>query len=346
MQPSKAPLKVGMITVEPHGRPWAEVIARFLPEVKMEYAWDYSHERAEWFAEKYGIPHVANKLEDMLGKVDAVLIGGGRKTPTNDGIWGEEPDDHLALSRPFLKANTPVLIDKPFADKFEDAIEMVRLSRGHGTPLMSCSAMRYASEVQGLKENVEMGGFGRISGASCFIGTGVATLTWYIIHILEALYVPFGPGIESVYAIESNNEVVVGDRGTPRAFALVYRWNDGRIANFLMVEDETDAAEGNSYSGRDPRILWPTETVVPPYLPFDYNVRIYGDMDYADVRTVGKGCYTHMLNAFLKMVETGEEAIPLEHTLEITQAIVLAEKSIQTGQRQILRPIDEIMSGL
>ena len=82
---------------------------------------------------------------------------------------------------------------------------------------------------------------------------------------------------------------------------------------------------------------------MPPYLPFHYNIRIYGDMDWADVRTVGKGCYTYKLNAFLNMIRTGEEAIPLEHTLELTQAIVMADKSVKSGKVERLRPIEEIM---
>lgn len=336
------PLKVGMITVEPHGRPWAEVLAR-MPEVKMEYAWDYDLERAKWYADKYHIPHVVEEVEEMVGKVDAVLIGGGRRQPTGDGIWGEEPDDHLHLSRPFLEQGLPVLIDKPFADELEDAIEMVRLARGNGALLMSCSAMRYASEVTALKEVVDDGGLGDISGAICMIGTGVAALKWYIIHILEALYVPFGPDIESVFALPSRAPVVVGKAKTPKAYGLVYRWNNGRVATILMVEDETDAAEGDAYEGRAPRILWPTATIVPPYLPFHYNIRIYGDMDWAEVRTVGKGCYTRKLNAFLEMIKTGKEAIPLEHTLELTQAIIMAEKSLESGELEQLRPIEEIM---
>ncbi|MGD9091305.1 MAG: Gfo/Idh/MocA family oxidoreductase [Anaerolineales bacterium] len=342
MSSKNGALRVGMITVEPHGRPWAEVLAR-MPDIKMSYAWDYDPNRAAWYAEKYAIPHVVEEVEAMVGNVDAVLIGGGRRQPTGDGIWGEEPDDHLRLSRPFLEKGLPVLIDKPFADKLEDAIEMVRLARSHGALLMSCSAMRYASEVQALKEVVDDNGMGKISGASCMIGTGVATLKWYIIHILEALYVPFGPGIESVFALPSHGSVLVGKAKTPGAYGLVFRWQDGRLATMLMVEDQTDAAEGEAYEGRAPRVLWPTATIVPPYLPFHYNIRIYGDMDWADIRTVGKGCYTYKLNAFLNMIKTGVEAIPLEHTLELTQAIIMAEKSIESGQLEWLQPIDEIM---
>ena len=170
----------------------------------MEYAWDYDMDRAHAYAKKYNIPHVVADVNDMIGHVDAVLIGGGRRQPRPGGIWGEEPDDHLRFSRPFLENGYPVLIDKPFADKIEDAIEMVRLARRNRALLMSCSAMRYASEIRALKEVIDNRGFGKVSGASCMIGTGLATLKWYIIHILEALYVPFGPGIELVFALPSH----------------------------------------------------------------------------------------------------------------------------------------------
>ena len=343
MTDSITPLRVGMITVEPHGRPWAEVLSG-MPEVKMEFAWDYDLEQARWYADKYHIPHVVGEVEEMVGKVDAVLIGGGRRQPVGAGVWGEQADDHLSLSRPFLEKGLAVLIDKPFADKLEDAIEMVRLAHHHGALLMSCSAMRYASEVVALKQVVDDGGLGNISGAVCMIGTGVATLKWYIIHMLEALHVPFGPGIESVFALPSHAPVVVGKAQVAGAYGLVFRWNNGRIATLLMVEDQTDAAEGDEQEGRAPRILWPTSTIVPPYLPFHYNIRIYGDMNYAEVRTVGKGCYTYKLRAFLNMIKTGEAAIPLDHTLELTQAIILAEKSVETGKLERLRPVQEIMS--
>ncbi len=345
MSEAKQPLRLGMITVEPHGRPWAEVLARW-PEVKMTAAWDYEPERTRWYADKYDIPIVVEKVEDMLGKVDAVLIGGGRRVPKPGSRWGEELDDHLQFSRPFLEQGLPVLIDKPFADKLDDAVEMIRLARTNHALLMSCSAMRYASEVRALKEVVDHGGLGKISGAVCFIGTGMTILKWYIIHILEALYVPFGPGIECVYALPSSGKIVVGKNGTPGAFGLVFRWRDGRLATMLMVEDETDAAEVKEDADRQQRILWPTATVVPPYLPLHYNIRIYGDMDWADMRTVGKGCYTHKLRAFLEMIETGHEAIPLEHTLELTQAVIMAEKSIESGMLEYLKPVQEIMPAI
>jgi predicted dehydrogenase len=335
-------IKLGMITVEPHGRPWAEVLSR-RSDVKIEYAWDYDVNRARAYAAKYDIPRIANRVEDLLGKVDAVLIGGGRRPPMADSIWGEEPDDHLKLARPFLEKGIPTLIDKPFADRLDDASEMVRLARKHKTPLMSCSAMRYDSEVIAMKQVIEDGGLGNVSGAVCMIGTGAATLKWYVIHMLEAVHTGFGPGIESVFAVPSHMPIVPGKPDLARAYALVLRWTDGRLATILLVCDETDAAETKERPGRVPRILWPTASIVPPYLPLHYSIRVYGDMNWVDVRPVGKGCYGRKLEAFLEMVRTGKEAIPLESTLELTQALVVAEKSLKSGKLEMMQPTDGII---
>jgi len=180
----------------------------------------------------------------------------------------------------------------------------------------------------------------------CMIGTGVATLKWYIIHMLEAVQTVFGPGIESVYALPSHGQVTVTEREIPGAYGLVFRWQDGRIVTMLLVCDQTDAAEGKKHAGRAARILWPTATEVPPYLPFHYTIRVYGDMNWAEARSVGKGCYTRKLNAFLQMVRTGQEAIPLEDTLELTQAIILAEKSLASGIPERLRPVSELLQSM
>jgi predicted dehydrogenase len=343
MTPAPSPLKLGIVTVEPHGTPWAEVL-RGMPDVALTRVWDYDEARAHAFAQQYGIPGVAREVREMLGQVDAVLIAGGRRPPTGDGIWGEEPDDHLRLSRPFLEAGLPVLIDKPFADKLEDAVEMVRLARRHGALLMACSAMRYDSEAQALRDVVADGGLGKISGAVCMIGTGVATLKWYVIHIMEAVYLAFGPGIETAFALPSHAPIVVGKGRAPGAYGMVFRWRDGRVVTVLMVCDDTDAAVGSERDGRAQRVLWPTTTVIPPYLPLHYNVRVYGDMNFAEMRPVGKGCYRRKLEAFINMVRTGKEAIPLEQMLELTQAIVAAERSIATGKPESLRPVEELLA--
>jgi predicted dehydrogenase len=340
MPPVKSQLKLGMITVEPHGKPWAEVLSRN-PAVKMEWAWDYDYERARAYAEKYSIPHVARDVEDLLGKVDAVLVGGGRRMPQPGERWGDAKDDHLRLSQPFLTGGVPVLIDKPFADTFEDAVEMVRLARKHGTPLMSCSAMRYDTAVKAVKEQLDAGGVGKVLTATAFIGTGLCRPLWYLIHMLEAIYIPFGPGIESVSARSSEGLMVTESGSYPALYNFLFRWKDGRLVNITMAQDDADAASSAGLDTRRQRIMWPTDYVIPPYLPLHYVYHIYGDSNWTEMRSVGKGCYTFKLAAFLEMVRTGEAAIPLAEMLELTQANVLAEKALSSAKVEYLAPVDE-----
>jgi hypothetical protein len=175
------------------------------------------------------------------------------------------------------------------------------------------------------------------------IGTGAATLKWYIIHMLEAVHTGFGPGIESVFALPSHVPVVPDKPELAKAYALVFRWTDGRLATMMLVCDETDAAETKERPGRAPRILWPTASIVPPYLPLHYSIRVYGDMNWVDVRPVGKGCYSRKLDAFIEMVRTGKQAISLESMLELTQALVVAEQSLKSGKLEMLRPVAELV---
>jgi predicted dehydrogenase len=309
----------------------------------MEWAWDYSYERAQSYAEKYHIPNVSRKVEELLGKVDAVLIGGGRPIPQPGERWGDAKDNHLLLSRPFLVEGVPVLIDKPFADTLEDAIEMVSLARKHSTPLMSCSAMRYDTAVRAVKEQIDAGGVGKVLAATAFIGTGLSRPIWYLIHMLEAIYVPFGPGIESVSARSSEGRMVTEIGDYPAVYNFLFRWNDGRLVSITMAQDDADAASSAGLENRRQRILWPTDYIIPPYLPLHYVYHVYGDANWAEMRSVGKGCYSFKLAAFLEMVKSGQPAIPYEEMLELAQANILAEKALSTGQAEYLKPVQELI---
>lgn len=335
-------LRVGVVTIEPHGWPWLRVLSRFMQEeVHPTAVWDYDRTLAERFAERYEIDRVVQRPEDMIGQVDAVLLAGGRRPPPKGQVWGINQDDHLNLARPFLENGIPVMIDKPLADKIEDAVEIVRLARTNNVPLMSCSANRYAPEVIALQQIVADEDLGRIRGATCTMGSGVSTLGWYLVHILESVHVILGSGIESVFVMSSGENLVVGP-GVPAGHSIVFRWQDGRLVNILMLRDETDAT--TTESKRDPHELWPTTAIVAPYLPLFYYIQIYGEMYWQQVRVKGKGYYRRNLEAFFSSVRMGEPAIPYEHTLEITQALAAAERSAESGQVESLVPVEDLLS--
>jgi len=157
---------------------------------------------------KLGVPLV-DKPEDMLGKVDGMLIESQEGTP------------HWDRARPFLEAGIPCFVDKPFACSVDHARKLIDLANQKKVAIFSSSSLRYAPE---LVEFVTAKKHGPIIGAFAY---GPASehernpgLFHYGIHAVEILYTLMGPGCERVSCMyEKNAEVTTG------------HWKDGRVAS-------------------------------------------------------------------------------------------------------------------
>lgn len=336
-------IRIGMVGIDPHGWPWAELLTN-VPDVKLVALWDYEMAEAHRLAEHYGIPLVTEQPEEMLGHVDAIAISGGRPPRKEGEAWGEAPDDHLRLSSPFLTEGLPVLVDKPFADTVEDAVEMIRLARNHGALLHSASAVRYAPEVIALRQLVSDGSLGDGIGAICTVGMGVSTLKWYLIHIMDGLSSIFGPGIDSIFAMDGGGALRVWDREFPHATGLVVHWATDRLATVMLLRDLADAVTNNPLPEKPTKVLYPTPTEVPAYIANHIFIVVYGEDDWTSVLLRGKTSYRNQVNDFLDMVRTGQEPIPPEVILELIQAINAAERSLETHQLERLVPVEELLS--
>src|SRR6266481_7391673 len=84
--------------------------------------------------EKLGVKLVA-KPEDMIGKVDGMLIESQEGTP------------HWERAKLFLEAGIPCFIDKPFTCSVADARKIIELSKRKNVPVFSSSPLRYAPEL-------------------------------------------------------------------------------------------------------------------------------------------------------------------------------------------------------
>jgi hypothetical protein len=126
------------------------------------------------------IPAIAETPEEMIGKVDAVLIA--------TDIGGE----HVARARPFVEAGVPVFIDKPLCDTAAD-LAVFEHWVAEGAAILSSSSTRYAAEYAPYQHpNAPLGEWR-------FISMPMAK-KWetYGIHALEAVYSITGPGYVSV----------------------------------------------------------------------------------------------------------------------------------------------------
>ncbi len=143
---------------------------------KVTHIWCDQRSDAEQVAKAAYIPNVVDNPEDVIGKVDAVII------PTDKG------GEHLDRARPFIQANIPIFIDKPLTDR-EDHLHQFAKWQHADKPIMSTSCMRYAKEFVQVRNRLpELGQLRLI--------TMTTPKSWerYGIHALEGVYPFLEPG--------------------------------------------------------------------------------------------------------------------------------------------------------
>ncbi len=198
---------VGLCTSHPQN--WVPIIRALADEKKVDVevvaAWDSGETRHEgWsreFCEEFHIPHVIEKLEDMVSGVDAVIV--------HTANW----DRHVEQARPFVEAGKAVLLDKPVVGNLRDARQLIDWSR-QGARLTGGSSLRFTPEVREyLARPVDERGTVHTAYAGC--GTDEFN---YGIHAYALLAGLMGPGVRSVRYL-----------GASAQKSLQITWNDGRI---------------------------------------------------------------------------------------------------------------------
>ena len=162
-----------------------------IPGARVTHIWTDNADEASLVAKASLIANVVSKPEDVIGKVDAVVIA------TDDG------NDHVRRVRPFIEAGLPVFIDKPMATNLDDLRQFVKWQR-EGKVLLSTSGMRYAPEMKlSDGQRAHLGDLRWITSFTC--------KTWerYGIHALEAVYPLLGSGFISAHTQHQNGSDIV-----------------------------------------------------------------------------------------------------------------------------------------
>lgn len=244
---------------------------------------DMMPERIPGYVEQltgYGVPLVES-ADDLLGRIDAVMI------------TSQQGARHRERARPFLEAGLPTFIDKPFAGNVQDAEAIIALAHAHKAPLMSCSALRWAPEVQGALQRRDE--YGKILSAdvwtTAMLHAGNPGLLQYSIHGVEILYTLMGVGCESVQAVFTpGGEVVTG------------LWGDGRIATVRGIRD---GAGG-------------------------FGLTAHYEKGHHAATVQSGGYYREMLRQIVGMFETRQEPIP---TAEMREAIAFCDAAAESIAR-------------
>ncbi|HET6453526.1 MAG TPA: Gfo/Idh/MocA family oxidoreductase [Armatimonadota bacterium] len=171
-------------------------------DARVTHIWTQERKVSEHIAKASKIEFIADRLEDMVPEIDALLLA------RDDG------ENHLKMAAPFLDKGIPVFIDKPLADNRPDLDAFLERFR-KGQPFLSSSCFRYCKELKALKDE----GF--------FYATAFSPKYWrtYGIHLLEGLRTVMGGGFKAVR-----------DVGTKGRSLVQLVWDDGREALLEVVE--------------------------------------------------------------------------------------------------------------
>ena len=136
-------------------------------------------------------PLLVDKPEDMIGKVDAVII------------MNRHAKYHAKYARLFLENKIPTFVDKPITCDLEEAKEIIELSHKTNTWFSSSSTVWKTSSFQNFfKQTVEDLGpihSGMVGGPFDF-ESEFGGVFFYGIHTVEMLLKGFGYDIETVSA--------------------------------------------------------------------------------------------------------------------------------------------------
>jgi hypothetical protein len=146
-----------------------------IPGAQVTHIWTDELSEAHAVASAAKIPHVVERMEDVIGQVDAVIIA------TDDGA------DHVRRARPFIEAGLPIFVDKPLATTRAELAQFIAWQES-GARILSSSGMRYAPELAALE------------GQSWRWLTSITCKSWerYGIHALEPVFRLLGPGFTHV----------------------------------------------------------------------------------------------------------------------------------------------------
>jgi len=170
-----------------------------------------------------GIPHQVDHYSDMIGEVDAVILA------------RDDPDRHREMAEPFIEADVPLFIDKPLASSMAD-LRYFEKAVQEGKWLMSCSSMRYSTEVRTAINEVSQ--LGHIP-----LVTAVGKKDWlkYGVHMLEAVFTLMGdPSPVSVWAV-----------GEPDKAIVRIEFANGTLATVHLFQDISSTFQVNLFGEKD-----------------------------------------------------------------------------------------------
>jgi predicted dehydrogenase len=288
-------ISIGMIGTDgTHTESYAKLMnlpgAPLAGRAKVVKMWGEDAAQTQEKATQYNIPQVVGSPEETIQGVDLVMI------------CNRYGDDHPAPARLALQAGVPTFVDKPFANDFSEVRALAQLATETGTPIMSCSALRYAPPV--LEMAPRLPSFGTLN---CAVASGPSAGDFpnprakhpyfYGVHTVELLHTLLGPGAEAVTT-----------QRTSRCDIGLVQYADGRQGTINLL----------------------------PKSPTLYHGAVYGEQGWGQV-DIGEASdfYVGTLANIITMAETGKSPLPLTSTVEVMSILTALIRSAENDGHTI-----------
>ena len=165
---------------------------------------------------KTGFDCVMNDYNDLVGKVDAVMV------------TARHGANHLKYARSYIESGIPVWIDKPITCSIKDTREFVDLCTKYHNPVCGGSMLGLVEDTLSLRRSFEECG-GNISGGAVFAPVNMVNLYgnfwFYATHLVQVMLSVFGNDVKSVSALKS-----------PKGVSAVYRYDNFDVTALYGAE--------------------------------------------------------------------------------------------------------------
>jgi len=280
----------------------------FVEGAKVTHIWTQDRKTSELLARVAKIPHIVESAEDLIGKVDGILL------------LRDDVENHWRMAEPFLKARLPIYIDKLIAHDMEDLQKFID-TVGDGYPFMAGSSSRYTRHVEQARKELDISRVRTIQGVS----RAISRYAWlrYAPHLMDGIFALFGADVETVQNI--------GEEG----FEIVHmRYRNGLHAVLQLIEDQGLPIQFTCYfSTRDS-----LEDDGAKNGTHEKGVNLEGcyTVPYADYFH----SYRQTMIKFTHMLLTGEPPIPFDALVKMAKIIIAGDISRREGNRKVF--VDEL----
>ncbi len=212
---------------------------------------------------------------------------------------------HKEMFQQIAKYGKPTFIDKPFTANLQDAKDILELAHNSAIPVMSCSSLRYADNLQAALTDSDASNeeAGSIVGCDVFgpmeIMPPLPGFYWYGIHTVEMLVTAMGAGCKSVQVTKNRDNDV-----------LVCEWEDGRIGTIRGLRNA--------------------------HTQFGITLHREKSSQPIDIYSNARPYYASLLDAILHSLPEGRSDIPDDQMLEVIRIIDAANESRETNKQVIL----------